>query len=324
MIQKLIRIVSILRGLCLISLLCLLSVWLWQSLVNHDPVHRWSDSSSRMTLDDCVDTQQATNASFRCVKTKLLLKKYQTSVCVHEVENDRDVSRSLISSGIWEERLVEKFLRILSMFPRYAFFDIGANLGIYTMYAASMGCANVISIECFQPNLERIRRAIQLEHVQSRVVLVPRALYTKSNVFLSLRANIANNIGSHRVTSEVSPKEANDSMVVRTMRFDDLLDIVDERKITEAIVKIDIETSEDVLCETGGRMFDRVNIPLIMMEWANIKTIRTKAELIRSFFLDRHYNAFDPETCRQQNATNDQHWQSQDILWIKRNYEYLC
>ena len=79
--------------------------------------------SPRMTLEDCLDTHQATNASFRCVETKLLLEK------------DRDVSRSLTSSGIWEEQLVEKFLRILSMFPRYAFFNIGANLGIYTMYA---------------------------------------------------------------------------------------------------------------------------------------------------------------------------------------------
>ncbi|CAF4881044.1 unnamed protein product, partial [Rotaria socialis] len=37
---------------------------------------------------------------------------------------------------------------------------------------------------------------IQLENVQKQVELIPRVLYNKSDVYLSLRANIKNNIGS--------------------------------------------------------------------------------------------------------------------------------
>jgi hypothetical protein len=65
------------------------------------------------------------------VKTKLLLSKYRTTVCVHPVSQDRDVSGLLISSGIWEENLVTHFVRILSIYKQYAFFDIGANIGVY-------------------------------------------------------------------------------------------------------------------------------------------------------------------------------------------------
>ncbi|CAF4557717.1 unnamed protein product [Rotaria socialis] len=84
--------------------------------------------------------------------------KYRTTVCVHEIQKDRDVSGHLVSHGIWEEHLVTRFIRILSTYKQYSFIDIGANLGKYTMYAASLGCSNIISIECFRPNIERIRR----------------------------------------------------------------------------------------------------------------------------------------------------------------------
>ncbi len=270
-----------------------------------------------------VDLNVVTNESFKCVKTKLLLDKYRTTVCVHEVSQDRDVSGLLISSGIWEENLVTHFLRILSIYKQYAFFDIGANIGVYTMYAASLGCSNVISIECFRPNIERIRRAIQLEHVQQRVVLIPRALYNKSNIYLSLRANIQNNIGSQRLTNEVSQNDK-DPFVVKTIRFDDLISIVNERNISNAIIKIDIELSEHFLCETGQLMFDQINIPFVMMEWANIKMIPTKANLIRDFFVNRHYIPYDPQSCQPQKERNYRLWKSQDIYWIKKNSIHLC
>jgi FkbM family methyltransferase len=275
------------------------------------------------TFIDRVDLNIITNESFQCVKTKLLLNKYQTTVCVHEVSRDRDVSGLLISAGIWEENLVKHFVRILSTYKQYAFFDIGANIGVYTMYAASLGCSNVIAIECFRPNIERIRRAIQLEHVEQRVILIPRALYNQSNVYLSLRANIQNNIGSQRLTNEVS-KNDQDPLIVKTIRFDDLLPLVSERNISDAIIKIDIELSEHFLCETGQLMFEQINIPFIMMEWANIKSIPTKANLIRDFFINRHYLPYDPVTCQPQKERDYRHWNSQDIYWIKNNHVHLC
>jgi FkbM family methyltransferase len=239
------------------------------------------------------------------------------------MKQDRDVSGLLISSGIWEENLVTHFVRILSIHKQYAFFDIGANIGIYTMYAASLGCSNVISIECFRPNIERIRRAIELEHVQKRVILIPHALYNKSNVYLSLRANIPNNIGSQRLTNEVA-KNDKDPLVVKTIRFDDLISIVNERNIHDAIIKIDIETSEHFLCETGERMFNQINIPFVMMEWANIKTIPIRANLIQLFFINRHYIPYNPETCQPNSNTDYHQWKTQDIYWIKQNYIHLC
>ncbi|CAF3540757.1 unnamed protein product [Rotaria socialis] len=85
------------------------------------------------------------------------------------------------------------------------------------------------------------------------------------------------------------------------MRFDDLLPIVNQRKISNAIIKIDIETSEHFLFQTGELMFKQINIPFIMMEWANTKTIKYRTNLILEFFLNRHYIPYDSETCQPQN-----------------------
>ena len=270
-----------------------------------------------------VDLNIITNQSFNCVKTKLLLNKYRTTVCVHEVNQDHDVSGLLVSSGIWEEHLVTRFLRILSIHKEYSFIDIGANLGVYTMYAASVGCSNIISIECFGPNIERIRRSIQLENVLKQVVLIPRALYNKSDAYLSLRANIQNNIGSQKLINEVSENEQ-DPFVVRTIRFDDLLPIFNQRNIAHAIIKIDIETSEHFLCQTGQLIFNQINIPFIMMEWATIKTLPSRANLILKFFLSRDYIPFNSETCQPQHQMDYRLWNTQDICWIKHNYAHLC
>jgi FkbM family methyltransferase len=280
-------------------------------------------SSKPTIFTDRVDLSIVTVEPFECVKTKVLLGQYRTTVCVHKVDQDRDVSRLLISSGIWEEPLVTHIVRILSTYKQYAFFDIGANIGVYTMYATSTGCSNVISIECFRPNIERIRRAIQHEQVQQKVILIPRALYKKSNVYLSLQANIRNNIGSQRLTNEVS-KNDKDPLVVQTIRFDDLLPLVNERNISDAIIKIDIELSEHFLCETGQLMFDRINIAFVMMEWANIKAIPIKANLIRDFFINRHYLPYNPETCQPQKERDYRLWQSQDVYWIKKDSIHLC
>lgn len=270
------------------------------------------------------DYSREVQEPFRCIRTKLLLDKYRTTVCVHRVADDTDVSGLLIHSGIWEEESVTRIIRILASRPSLAFFDIGANLGVYSMYAAAAGCATIFVLECFRPNVERIRRAMELEHVEKQMLIVPYALYKESNVYLRLIPNILGNIGSQRLSRKVLRNDSN-SMVVQTIRFDDLLVNVTERGAREAIIKIDIETSEHFLCKTGQRMFDRINIPFIMMEWALIKEIPSRAKPVHDFFTRRSYTAYNPSTCQPQADQHDyQQWNDQDIYWIKEKYESFC
>ena len=276
--------------------------------------------------DYYVDLHEHTNESFQCIRTKTLLNQYNTTICVYNTsddDDDTDISSSIIRDGIWEEELVIRFLRIFSRYPQLAFFDIGADLGVYTMYAAASDCSNIIAIEYFQPNIERIRRAIQIEHVQSRVVLIQRIIYDQSNIYLSLRINIMNTLDSQRINSDVS-LNVHDPFMVKTIRFDDLLSLVQQRHIQEAIIKIDIEGFEDYFCQSSETIFNEINIQMILMKWTIIQQTSEKAKFVRDFLLDHKYVPLNPLTCEKQSEINYLHWNLYDIFWVKQNYTYLC
>ncbi|CAM4982427.1 unnamed protein product, partial [Rotaria socialis] len=96
------------------------------------------------------------------------------------------------------------------------------------------------------------------------------------------------------------------------------------RDIREAIIKIDIETSEHHLCGTGEQMFSQINIPFVMMEWANIKEIPSRANLVQEFFIKRGYIPFKSLTCEPETEKDYRLWHSQDIFWIKKTHTHLC
>jgi len=77
------------------------------------------------------------NMNFTCVKTKYLLHLVQTTICVHD---QRDaLSNQVRRDKIWEEHLLIPLFTILIRYPQMSFIDAGANVGGYTMFAASFG-----------------------------------------------------------------------------------------------------------------------------------------------------------------------------------------
>ena len=87
-----------------------------------------------------------------------------------------------------------------------------------------------------------------------------------------------------------------------------------KERLVMLLLKLILKHLNIFLFQTGELMFKQINIPFIMMEWANIKTIKYRANLILEFFLNRHYIPYDSETCQPQNRTNYLLWNSQDIL----------
>jgi len=85
-----------------------------------------------------VDSQYVIpTENFTCVKTKYLLHLVQTTICVHD---QRDaLSNQVRRDKIWEEHLLIPLFTILIRYPQMSFIDAGANVGGYTMFAASFG-----------------------------------------------------------------------------------------------------------------------------------------------------------------------------------------
>lgn len=68
---------------------------------------------------------------------------------------------------MWEPHIAHDFLEALNRDPNCGVIDIGANIGFYTMLAASAG-HRVIAIEPYLESIHRIHRAAVVEKVQNR------------------------------------------------------------------------------------------------------------------------------------------------------------
>ena len=112
-----------------------------------------------------------------------------------------------------------------------------------------------------------------------------------------------------------------------TTRFDDLYPIFVNNQISNVIMKVDIQSSEIFLCQSGYQIFDLINVVLVQMEWIDIKRIKNDAEFIIEFFNKRNYLSLSTKDCQILNTTNSNYtnWGTpDDIYWIKSDYYHLC
>ncbi|CAF1532234.1 unnamed protein product, partial [Adineta steineri] len=169
------------------------------------------------------------------------------------------------------------------------------------MYVAALG-RFVLAVDCFAPNTDRIHQSIQINNIANRIVLVQNALFSRSGEFLHLSAN-KTNIGGQAIqvsnnetilTHSINNSFTNNPYIVKTITFDELLPIFIQRGIRGALMKIDIEGSESFVVESGGRMFDTLELPFVQMEWFIVRQYADRAKVILDFFFKRNYN---PTTC---------------------------
>ena len=108
---------------------------------------------------DIYNLSTEVNDDFDCVP---LDTDHKPTICLYSDVEDVFVSKEIRHDGIWEGAIVKKAFRsILLNDPHLGFIDIGANLGLYSLVAASMG-HNVISVEPFDNNLRRFRKSISI------------------------------------------------------------------------------------------------------------------------------------------------------------------
>ena len=272
-----------------------------------------------------VNSSEIVPSRFRCLQTKTLLNRTSTHICLHETKKDVYVSGAYRDTqSIWEEAKVTRILQYLLRHPRLHFIDVGANIGAYTMYVAALG-RFVLAIDCFAPNMARLRRSVQLANVTDHVVLVQNAIYKHSGQHLRLSVD-TRNIGGQGISIARNQSAGNASRpnpyVVQTILFDEILPILVGRGIRAAMMKIDIEGSENFVVETGSRVFDTLDIPLVQMEWTQVSRNVDRATVILRFFAHRQ---FDPmtESCEQLNPSNYALWPP-DVYWVQRNASNFC
>jgi len=108
---------------------------------------------------------------------------------------------------------------------------MGAQVGQYSMFAAKMG-HNVVTVEPFEDNIQRIHKAIYLEKLQDKIVLVKNAISNQRNQILSLSQN-PQNVGHQSLMNEENKVKTfsksdmlNNKYLVETILMDDLIDYI--------------------------------------------------------------------------------------------------
>jgi len=139
-------------------------------------------------------------------------------------------------------------LAYISNNPSWLVLDFGAQIGQYSLFAASMG-RKVLTVEPFYDNIIRLHKAAKEENIQSKIRLIKNALSNKRNQIKRLEPN-SNNIGGQSLLQSKNKNfkksdMLNDKYLVETILIDDLVDQIplniDGKKYRQAILKIDIE-----------------------------------------------------------------------------------
>ncbi len=83
-------------------------------------------------------------------------------------------------------------------------------------------------------------------------------------------------------------------------------------------VKIDIETSESYMCQTGSKIFDEIDIKFIQMEWSSRRINHQKRyQFIIDFFKERQYIPSDND-CKEVEIFQWLNDCPGNIFWIKK------
>lgn len=162
-----------------------------------------------------------------------------------EIDSSEEYHVRLLSCGKEPETInwIEASLR-----PGDVFYDVGANVGAYSLVAAAFGSPSV-RVYAFEPNsasFAKLCRNIELNDLQGRIVPLPFALAAQSGLasfqYVSGRPGLA----SHTVVDgAVANRGAVDRGGVQTVLTAQLDEVVRQYKLPDPnVIKIDVDGGE--------------------------------------------------------------------------------
>ena len=167
---------------------------------------------------------------------------------------------------------------------RSIFWDIGANVGLYSIYAASKRKRiKVFSFEPSSSNLRTLSRNISINNLQNKINIVPFALSKNKNKFLLLKESSFNEGGalnSFGVNYNFSGKKFFSKNSYNT--FGTSLDNLIKLKILKVpnYIKIDVDGIEDLILAGAKNLLLNKKIKSILIE-INDKFKVQKKEILK-------------------------------------------
>lgn len=109
--------------------------------------------------------EHVTEGEFDCVQLRI---KPKTTICLFSDEDDVHVSRHIREDGLWEPHEIRLFQNLLYQNADLSVIDIGAQLGEYSLLAATMG-RQVVAVEPMPASIRRFHQAVKLGRLEKQV-----------------------------------------------------------------------------------------------------------------------------------------------------------
>ncbi len=179
----------------------------------------------------------------------------------------RQESVEYIVSEIWDDHCYDKSI---SINPGDVVVDLGANQGIFSLYAAQKG-ATVYAVEPDIANYKSLLENIEINNFQRKIIPFNFAIsYVNGNIDLfvpksnidSASGLITTNVAVCNSFSRLNIDEV-EKITVKSYRFSDFLELIDRVNID--LLKIDCEGAELEILSSGDTD-DFINIEKITME----------------------------------------------------------
>lgn len=187
------------------------------------------------------------------------------------------------------------------------FFDVGANIGSYSLIASEQEKAQVYAFEPHPVTCDFLQGNIQLNNRKNVRIFNIALGSEEGEIFLTNNPGCATN---YRV------KQDENAIPVRCRRVDS---VCHENQVVPNIVKIDVEGFEEDVLAGFGDIFGKVD--LFIIELNGLSNIRSTGEesiyelFMKHNFLGPFYFDFDSQFFSRERSTNQE-----DSIFMSRSY----
>jgi len=238
----------------------------------------------------------------------------KVTIFVYPAHVDKMISSYVADYSTWEEDLLNQTARLMRRFPGSAFIDVGCNVGVYTLFMASLG-VDVVAIDPVRANLDLLSQSVDADNFTGRVTLIHNAV---SHVYRSIVMEIPeNNVGGAHFADDITTdKHSNDTTQnsAETVLLDDIIPFVKNRQV---IIKMDIEGHEQNVLEGAKTFFQTIDTRVILMEWVHHR-YRAEGQTIINTMVGHGFLPFADDNLNTVIEPGRYHRWPENVFWIKR------
>ena len=169
------------------------------------------------------------------------------------------------------------------------FFDVGANVGIYSIYYASLYKAKVFAFEPQYNNVTLFSRNVKLNNLQNYVTIIPNPLYKNNKIDFLISSS--NNEAASASTTFIKKNNYISKNFGKKLTLSYSIDFLVKNNLIPMpnIIKIDVDGNELDVIKGARRTINEKKCKSILIE----KTNRISDHLIdrilsKSFYLYKH------------------------------------